>query len=157
MDHTIVGILLLNLIFFALTIVLVLALRWFTHRERMASLAQGVSLEELLDKGRSPEDRNKLFLAVGLICTLVGLALSLGLATLGLGPWLLAGLIPFFTGLALILFSLIVRPEKPKEKSEPLVEPQREQDEVSYTATSSEENWVKEEQDEEKEEDDVFF
>jgi len=45
----------------------------------------------------------------GCITGAVGLALLLGLLTIGIGPWLLAGLIPLFVGLAEILFALLDR------------------------------------------------
>lgn len=99
----------------ALVVILIIALRWFTHKERMSRIAQGQPLEEP-DQGKS----HKTILAIGLVIGLIGLALTIGLATLGIGPWLLAGLLPLFAGLALILVSLILAPAKPKkEKVEP--------------------------------------
>lgn len=104
-----------------LVVILVIALRWFTHRERMELIAQGV---EPKDQART-EKNHKLALAIGLVLSLVGLALTIGLITLGLGPWLLAGLLPLAIGLAFILVSLILAPAKPKkikEKEEPKAE-----------------------------------
>ncbi|NMB00543.1 MAG: hypothetical protein GX971_03340 [Firmicutes bacterium] len=99
-----------------LVVVLVIALRWFSYKERMAMIAQGLSIEE---KGEQP-GRHKLLLAIGIVLGLVGLALTIGLLTIGMGPWLLVGLIPLFAGLALILTSLVLRPDKPQ----PVVEPE---------------------------------
>ena len=42
-------------------------------------------------------------MAAGLILGLVGLAITIGLMTIGVGPWLLIGLLPLFIGLALVL------------------------------------------------------
>ena len=100
----------------ALVVILVITLRWFSHRERMALIAQGLPLENL---EQDQEGRYKLLLSIGLIVGLVGLALTIGLFTLGRGVWLLAGLIPLFAGLALVLTGLILRPEKPKSPPEP--------------------------------------
>lgn len=103
----------------ALVVILVITLRWFSHKERMAMIAQGLSLEEKMQQQRDQENRHKWLLAAGLILGLLGLALTIGLLTLGMGPWLLAGLLPLFVGLALILTSFILRPEKPEDEVEP--------------------------------------
>jgi len=68
----------------------------------------------------------KRSLARGLTTALVGLAITLGLLTIGVGPWLLPGLIPLFIGLAMILSHLIMLPESPK-RQEPKEKPQPEQ------------------------------
>lgn len=99
----------------ALAVILIIALRWFTYKERMSRIAQGQPLEDP-HKGES----HKTILAIGLLSGLIGLALTIGLATLGIGPWLLAGLLPLFIGLAFILVSLVLAPAKPKKaKAEP--------------------------------------
>lgn len=104
--------LLMPMILGALVVILVISLRWFSYKEKMALIAQGLPVEEKKDKGES----YKLFLAIGLTVSLVGLALSIGLATLGFGPWLLFGLIPCFAGLAMVLASLVMRPSKQKDQ-----------------------------------------
>ncbi len=103
----------------ALVVVLIIALRWFTHKERMGRIAQGQSEEP--QKGKS----HKTVLALGLVIGLIGLALTIGLVTLGIGPWLLAGLLPLFVGLAFILVSFILAPEKPKKEKKEKVEPSK--------------------------------
>lgn len=103
-----------SLLMTALVVILVISLRWFSYKENMALIAQGLPLEEKPDKG----ERYKLFLAIGLTISLIGLALSIGLGTLGVGPWLLFGLIPSFGGLAIVLASLIMRPSKQKDQPE---------------------------------------
>ncbi len=78
------------------------AIRYIVYRER-ASLAQhGVFLpdESLWDRmgQRSPWG----ILWGGVITAMCGLALLLGLATIGIGPWLLGGLVPLFVGLGMV-------------------------------------------------------
>lgn len=149
MDYTYGLITLLMPVFlFALTVVLVLSLRWFSYKERMALIARDLPLEET----KSPTEKHKLFLAIGLTISLVGLALSLGLATFGLGPWLLAGLIPFFIGLAVVLASLILRPAKAKKDDEELQE-QEEPEEAVIEMESA----LTEENNEEEQEDEIPF
>ncbi len=102
----------------ALAVVLVITLRWFSYKERMALIEQGQfsKIGQNSKKGQT----HKNLLAAGLILGLLGLALTIGLMTIGIGPWLLAGLLMLFTGLALILVSLVLAPPKPKEsKPEP--------------------------------------
>ena len=83
------------LIALLLVVILVLGLRWFKYKERMAALQRSAAaVEILLDD--EPDARRKRQLAYGLTTALVGLALTIGLGTLGIGPWLLAGLVPFF-------------------------------------------------------------
>lgn len=119
-----------------LVVILVITLRWFSYKERMALIKQGLPPEEK----RSKEEKRKLFSAIGFAVALIGLAISIGLGTLGIGPWLLYGLLPFFTGLAMILASLIMKPEKPKKEKT-----SKEADPVELTETaSSEEEWTKE-------------
>ena len=104
-----------------LVVILVIALRWFSYKERMALIAQGVSPEEQREQGKN----HKTVLAIGLVIGLIGLALTIGLVTLGVGPWLLAGLLPLFVGLAFILVSLVLAPSKSKEpKQKPQAEPE---------------------------------
>lgn len=122
-----------------LVVILVITLRWFSYKERMALIKQGLPLE---DK-RTKEEKRKLFLAIGVTVGLMGLALTIGLATLGLGPWLLYGLIPFFLGLAMILASLIMMPSKPKK--EPPAE-HWEPVETVETASTESEVWEDEEE-----------
>ena len=105
----------------ALVVLLVIALRWFSYKERMALIAQGISPEDQRQKRKN----HKTILAIGLVIGLIGLALTIGLITLGVGPWLLAGLLPLFVGLAFILVSLVLAPSKPKEPEQKLqVEPE---------------------------------
>lgn len=87
----------------ALVFLLVVALRYISHRERMAMISRG-----LVPPGEHREaETPQAALRGGLITTMVGLALVLGLLTLGIGPWLLGGLIPLFYGVAKIIIYLL--------------------------------------------------
>jgi hypothetical protein len=69
-----------------------------------------------------PEDKlGKVLCRWGIIISVVGLALSLGLYTIGfasgenyplhLGPWMLGGFVPLFLGLGLILLHYLTEKE----------------------------------------------
>jgi hypothetical protein len=86
-------------------------LRYIQYRERMGLLTHGFRPEDLPRRYR-----NRHILRAGLITSLVGLALTIGLYPLGfllppaftntplhLGPWLLPGLIPLGVGAALVI------------------------------------------------------
>ena len=100
-----VGWLLAMAIFFSF----IVALRYLHHREKMALISKGINPE-----GSRRQRRSRGILRAGLITTMVGLALTIGLYPIGfflpsalatplhLGPWLLPGLIPLGVGLALI-------------------------------------------------------
>ena len=88
----------------------IILLRYLNHRERMALINQGIHPAHAQKQRHSHG-----MLRAGLIITMVGLALTVGLypvgfilpASLGatpfhLGPWLLPGLIPLGVGIALI-------------------------------------------------------
>jgi hypothetical protein len=69
----------------------------------------------LAEKGLTPPESksNKTLLRWGIVITAIGLALTIGLYTIGfasfttyplhLGPWMLGGLVPLFLGLGLVL------------------------------------------------------
>lgn len=97
----------------------ILGMRYLKHKETMA----------MIEKGMVPErgEDGKRTLRWGIGVTAVGLALTLGLYSLGFmepggdfpmrfGPWMLGGLIPLFIGLGLILIYYLTREET--EKSE---------------------------------------
>ena len=87
----------------------IVMLRYLHHRETMALIQQGINPER-----QHRQRRSRGMLRAGLIITMVGMALTIGLYPVGiflpptfatpfhLGPWLLPGLIPFGVGLALI-------------------------------------------------------
>jgi hypothetical protein len=89
----------------------IVLLRFIEHRERMALIARGLDPQSLRRQRRGIG-----VLRAGLIITMVGLALTIGLYPLGFmlpaaftstpfhfGPWLLPGLIPLGVGSALII------------------------------------------------------
>jgi hypothetical protein len=89
-------------------------IRYLQYRETIALAEKGLS---------RPESRNsKPLLRWGIVIAALGLALTLGLYTVGfavedsyplhLGPWMLGGLIPLFLGLGLILLYLLTEKEE---------------------------------------------
>lgn len=146
----------------ALGVILVITLRWFSYKERMALIAQGLTPQQK----KSAEEKGKLLLAAGLILGLVGLAITIGLMTIGVGPWLLIGLLPLFIGLALVLAALVLRPEKakadPKTKEEaPTPQPVAWSQEAVVTddeqEAESEVEVIEDVEEEEKQEEDLPF
>lgn len=97
----------------ALFLGFILLLRFLEHRERMKMIEHG--LIDVGDGDRPRSRRGSALLRGGLITAMVGLAVSVGLYTLGyllpppfsavpgrFGPWLLPGLIPLAVGVALV-------------------------------------------------------
>ncbi len=78
------------------------AIRYIVYRERAALAEHGIFHpdESVMDRlgYRYPQG----VLWGGVITAMCGLALVLGLATIGVGPWLLGGLIPLFVGLGMV-------------------------------------------------------
>ncbi|NLJ75500.1 MAG: hypothetical protein GX331_11000 [Firmicutes bacterium] len=102
------------IILFALSVILTLCLRWFTYREKMAMIERGIPPHA---DAAGEAEKNKKRLAYGVTTALIGVALTLGFLTIGIGPWLLVGLIPLFVGLSIILSYLILQPPKPKKQA----------------------------------------
>lgn len=76
--------------------------RYITYKERIALAQMGFSIEDL-DHATARKHGNRGVLWGGVITAMSGLALLLGLATLGTGAWLLGGLLPLFVGLGMVL------------------------------------------------------
>lgn len=78
------------------------AMRYISYRERVALAQHGYFLPEdsLLQRLSQRMPRGVLW--AGVITAMSGLALLLGLITIGIGWWLLGGLIPLFVGLGMI-------------------------------------------------------
>src|SRR5690554_6665639 len=81
-------------------------LRYMNYKETIALAEKGVSKPE--------KQPSKALLRWGIVITALGVALSIGLYTIGfvadennyplrLGPWMLGGFVPLFLGLGLIL------------------------------------------------------
>ncbi len=90
----------------------ILILKYLRLKETEMLLASGVSPETIERQRAERPSRAALF--AGLIVSMVGLALSIALYPigfiigsrfpLGLGPWMIAGFLPLFIGVALILW-----------------------------------------------------
>lgn len=87
--------------------------RYLRHRERMAMIEKGIAPAEWeQDEAARRFNRDA---ASPMTVTLVGVALTLGLLTLGVGPWLLGGLVPTAYGCAMLIREMR---EDAKKKSE---------------------------------------
>lgn len=74
--------------------------RYIRYKERVALAQLGYLLDENNQRLRGG---NRGVLWGGVITSASGLALLLGLGTLGLGAWLIAGLLPLCVGLGMVL------------------------------------------------------
>ena len=116
---------------FFLTFIFIVAMRYIGYRETMQLAEKG-----LVRPGRGAGGNGKDTLRWGIVITAVGLALCLGLYPIGLlagntfplgiGPWMIAGFLPTFFGLGLILIYVVTRdkrdeqpPAAPKPDSRP--------------------------------------
>ena len=97
---------------FFLTFIFIVAMRYLSYRETMQLAEKG-----LVRPGRGAGGDGKDTLRWGIVITAVGLALCLGLYPIGLlpgntfpfgiGPWMIAGFLPTFFGLGLILIYVL--------------------------------------------------
>ncbi len=93
----------------------VLALRYLRLRETAMLLDRGMAPEAIAQQRAQRPSRGALF--SGIIVSMVGLALSVALYPiglisgsrypLGLGPWMIVGLLPLFIGVALLLWHFL--------------------------------------------------
>ena len=117
-DLTIVGLEWIGAL--ALFLGFILFVRYLDHREHMSMIEHGLLPDETT---RTPP--RAALLRGGLITTMVGFAVTVGLYTLGyllpppfsavpgrLGPWLLPGLIPLAVGLALVASYYLAPPRQ---------------------------------------------
>ena len=105
----------------------VVLLRWFKHREILALAEKGLLPAQYAQYVSASRGRGLLGWGIALVA--LGLALMIGLWPLGFamrpgghiegppyplyfGPWMLMGLIPLFTGLALLITYFVVRKEE---------------------------------------------
>jgi hypothetical protein len=110
--------------FFGMIFALVAFLRYMAYRETLALADKGLVRGQV-------RGENTGSLRWGITWAAIGMALCLGLwpigfyiggargVPLGLGPWMLVGLIPLFLGLGQILFYVLTRPEKKPNSSTP--------------------------------------
>ena len=88
--------------------------RYLKHKEWMA----------MIDKGIVPEDWGRSEFAAKptgkssspVVVTLVGVAITLGLATIGIGPWLIGGLVPTAIGCGLLINEYLGESRKRKRE-----------------------------------------
>jgi hypothetical protein len=105
--------------FFVLLFGFIAIMRFLSYRETMALADKG-----LVRPGQVRSDGRDT-LRWGIVITAIGMALCAGLYPigfvadvgfpLGFGPWMLAGLLPTFFGLGLVLIYALTRDEKKKE------------------------------------------
>ena len=101
--NTLTAIVLLSPCFLVTVLLLFLAaVRYISYRERAALAEHGVLLNEETFWDRLGQRSPQGILWAGVITAMSGLALLLGLSTIGLGPWLLGGLVPLFVGLGMV-------------------------------------------------------
>lgn len=77
--------------------------RYLSYKERIALARLGFGAEDLAASGNLSREGSRGVLWGGVITMMSGFALLLGLAPLGSGVWLIAGLLPMFVGLGMLL------------------------------------------------------
>ncbi len=82
--------------------------RYIAYKERVALADRGFSARDLARRESRGRQGSRGVLWGGVITMMSGLALLLGLATLGTGYWLIAGLLPLFVGLGMLLIYFVV-------------------------------------------------
>ena len=131
MSSSVLAALIFWLIALAIFFGFIVMLRYLDHRERMALIARG------LDPHLRRRRKGIGVLRAGLIVSMVGLALTIGLYPLGfmlppaftstpfhVGPWLLPGLIPLGVGSALIISHYLGQDVDPPSRDSRDDEPQ---------------------------------
>ena len=126
--------------FVAIVFGTVVLLRWFKHREIMALAEKGLLPAQYAQYMSASRGRGLLGWGIALVA--LGLALMIGLWPIGFvtrvphtgeslyplnfGPWMLAGLIPLFIGLTLLITYFLTR----KEETPALEMPSKEEAQV---------------------------
>jgi len=112
--------------------------RYISYKERVALAQLGFSLEDQT-RAAAKKHGNRGVLWGGVITAMSGLALLLGLSTLGMGAWLLGGLLPLFVGLGMVLIyfaTMGTGPSTDIQPNEPVEEWEQEESEPSLQDTS---------------------
>jgi hypothetical protein len=114
-----------SVVFFGLLFGFILLMRWLSYRETMALAEKGLVRADTR-RGNGGKDS----LRWGIVITAIGLALCIGLYPigfvagsrfiLGFGPWMLAGLLPTFFGLGLVLIYALTREKDEDSAQRPL-------------------------------------
>ncbi len=90
--------------------------RYINYKERVALAQLGFSVESLREREAEERHGNRGVLWGGVITAMSGLALLLGLSTLGMGAWLIGGLLPLFVGLGIVLIYFMTMGSMPRPK-----------------------------------------
>jgi hypothetical protein len=124
------------LAFFVLVFALIVIMRYINYRETLALAEKGLVRPQ---KQSDAKDT----LRWGIVITAIGLALCVGLwpigflagdtYPLGLGPWMLIGIVPTFFGLALILIYVLTYDRQKPGTAASAVEPAESVNEVEAT------------------------
>jgi hypothetical protein len=114
------------LAFIVLLFTLIVIMRYINYRETLALAEKGLVRTQKQSDGKDT-------LRWGIVITAVGLALCVGLwpigfmagniYPLGLGPWMLIGILPTFFGLALILIYVLTSDRQKPVTPPPTAEP----------------------------------
>ncbi|MBN1401147.1 MAG: hypothetical protein JXA74_09935 [Anaerolineae bacterium] len=103
MGFSVLTIILLPVLLVLLLLIFITLNRYIRYKERVALAQLGLPLDAPDWRDRAKFHGSRGVLWGGVITATSGLALLLGLATLGVGVWLLAGFLPLFVGLGMIL------------------------------------------------------
>jgi len=90
--------------------------QYLKHKERMAMIEKGLVPPDW-ERGDGAGADSRIGQASPITVTLVGVAITLGLLTLGVGPWLIAGLVPTAIGCAMLIQQML-KESKNKEGKE---------------------------------------
>ena len=89
--------------------------RYLKHKEWMAMIQQGMVPEDL---ERKFNREWKASTGSAVTITLIGIAITAGLLTIGVGPWLIGGLVPTAIGCGLLISQLLTEAKEKKKKQE---------------------------------------
>lgn len=94
--------------------------RHLRHKERMALIEKGIAPAEWSETEEEQPWRSsrRSSTSSGVGVTLVGIAITLGLLTLGIGPWLIGGLVPTAVGCSMIIQQLMEESRKKRDERE---------------------------------------
>ncbi len=89
--------------------------RYLKHKEWMAMIQQGMVPEDLESKFAREW---KASTGSAVTITLIGIAITIGLLTIGIGPWLIGGLVPTAIGCGLLISQLLGESKDKKNKKD---------------------------------------
>lgn len=98
----------------ALGIALAAFRRYLKHKEWMAMIEKGIVPPDWAREDL-PGQVVRHAQSSPIVVTLIGVALTLGLLTIGVGPWLIAGLVPTAIGCGMLIQQMV---KESKEKRE---------------------------------------